>query len=548
MGKLAKQLFEEPEVKPKGRTVSEKLKNTYTDELVLGICTHIGSQRDVVVKLLKEKLEQDYCYQVEIIRLSDFITQFYKEPNPSPQDHTLGYTQLKYKIDGGDYLRKQYNSNSLLAELAINKILVDRALAVQEEKVSNGIQFDADTKIEDTEMHSRRVCYIIDSLKNKEELEILRTVYRDIFYLFSIYTPSEERVQYLIDKTNGLSKEEAKNIIETDEYENIGDHGQNVRDTFVDADFFIRSSKSNKKNLNDSIERYLNLIFDTQIITPSPNETAMYFAKSAAGNSACLSRQVGATITDSDGVVIAQGWNDVPRFGGNLYRDSDKDSQKCYLRGECKNVTHKNEIIEDILSKIKDSLDSTIEADKEKNTLTLVQDKNQVIMETIGTVIRDSKFKSIIEYSRSIHAEMHAIVIGSQMTGNKMINGDLYCTTYPCHNCARHIVLAGIKNIYYIEPYKKSLCLTLHDDSLTEDENEIKKVRILPYDGVSPRRYLQFFSMIKDERKNDDGTLKSKVKSIAYPKKRLSLQSLPTLESQAVIALEECGILTKYLE
>ena len=74
---------------------------------------------------------------------------------------------------------------------------------------------------------------------------------------------------------------------------------------------------------------------------------------------------------------------------------------------------------------------------------------------------------------------MHAIISGSQLSGSKMINGKLFCTTYPCHNCARHIIVAGIKEVYYIEPYVKSLCLTLHDDAITEDENSTEKVRIL---------------------------------------------------------------------
>jgi len=138
---------------------------------------------------------------------------------------------------------------------------------------------------------------------------------------------------------------------------------------------------------------------------------------------------------------------------------------------------------------------------------------------------------------------MHAIVIGSQLTGNKMVGGDLFCTTYPCHNCARHIVLAGIKNIYYIEPYKKSLCLTLHSDSLTENEDDTSKVRILLYDGVAPRRYLEFFSIKNDNRKNKDGTVNNPVLTTIPPKNRLSLQSIPVLEGQAIHALNECGIL-----
>jgi len=502
------------EEESRGKTTQEKIENTYTDELILGICSPIGSLREPIINLIKEKLENEYDYDVRPIKLSDFIKEYYKETFSPIQGETVSYSTLMHKIAGGDYLRKEYKSNSLLVELAIEKIRREREV------------------IKTEDIKGRRVCYIINSLKNIEELKLLRSVYQDIFYLFSIFSPDEERIKKLID--NGLSQNEAHSIIDTDEYENI-DHGQNVRETFVDGDFFIRSSEYNKESFKDKIERYLHLIFDSQIITPTYQETAMYFAKSAAGNSACLSRQVGATITDSKGVPIAQGWNDVPKFGGNLYHTSDIENHRCFKRGWCSNVTHRNDIIEDILDKIREVLPS-------EASMTVSNMPSTELEAKIQEIIRNSKFKSIIEYSRSIHAEMHAIIIGSQMTGSKMVNGDLYCTTYPCHNCARHIVLAGIKNIYYIEPYKKSLCLTLHNDSLTEDEGDEDKVRILLYDGVAPRRYLEFFSM-SEERKDKDGSLINIELSTKSPKKRLSLQAIPDLENQAIHVLYESGFL-----
>lgn len=526
-----------------GGSLADKLKNTYTDELILGICTHIGSKRDIVVEQLKKILEVDYKYTVQTIKLSDFISYYYKEKDDDLKGKTEGYARMIHKIEGGNHLRKKYDSNSLLAQLAINKILQDRILESSVLKGDLGIPFKL--PIADTDMTSRRVCYIIDSLKNKEELDILRIVYRDIFYLFSIYTPENECKENLIRKKKGLSAEEAEEIIKRDEYENIGEHGQNVRDTFVEADFFIRSSNSNEAKLKDIIKRYLHLIFNSKIVTPLHEETAMYFAKSASGNSACMSRQVGATITDKNGVPLAQGWNDVPKCGGNLYNDSDEYSKQCHINGVCSNVIHRNDIIDEIMKEIEglvlpeENTDKILSLTKPSETTS----ENKMLIPKIENIIRASKFKSIIEYSRSIHAEMHAIIIGSQMTGNKMIGGKLYCTTYPCHNCARHIVLAGIKEIYYIEPYKKSLCLELHNDSLTEDENDDTKVRILPYEGVAPRRYLDFFTMVNDDRKNNDGTIKKVNLDEVIPKKRLSLQSLPLLEKQAVISLDECGIL-----
>jgi deoxycytidylate deaminase len=88
---------------------------------------------------------------------------------------------------------------------------------------------------------------------------------------------------------------------------------------------------------------------------------------------------------------------------------------------------------------------------------------SEEISKTFAKILSKTDIRNLLEYSRAVHAGMHAIIKGSQLTGDKMKNGKLFVTTYLCHHCARHILLAGIKEIYYIEPYAKSLCLSLHN-------------------------------------------------------------------------------------
>lgn len=261
----------------------------------------------------------------------------------------------------------------------------------------------------------------------------------------------------------------------------------------------------------------------------------MFYAKSAANNSSCLSRQVGASITDSKGILLSTGWNDVPKFGGNLYKDSDNNDDRCFLKGYCTNDKEKDIITENISEILLNDPDV-------KDLFTENNLFNIKKFDDFKSKIRNSKIKDLIEFSRSVHAEMHAIILGSQVTGSQMINGKLYCTTYPCHNCARHIILAGIKEVYYIEPYVKSLCLKLHNDSITENENEVEKVRILIFDGVSPRKYQIFFTNF-GERKNKKGDLSVKELDKVKPKSTKSLQALPELERQAIHSLKEYGII-----
>src|SRR5690606_30401892 len=110
--------------------------------------------------------------------------------------------------------------------------------------------------------------------------------------------------------------------------------------------------------------------------------------------------------------------------------------------GYCSNDFHKEKLIDNIIDSLlnDNELGRIFKKDNEIDT---------IIIEKIKINLKNSKVRDLIEFSRSVHAEMHAIIQGSQLTGNKMINGKLFCTTYPCHNCARHIIAAGIKEVYF---------------------------------------------------------------------------------------------------
>ena len=273
----------------------------------------------------------------------------------------------------------------------------------------------------------------------------------------------------------------------------------------------------------------------------------MYMAASAAWNSSCLSRQVGAVLTDFQGEILSVGWNDVPVYGGGLYHHNKEKrdekiyglfynpkykDERCFNLRFCANDQQKN-----IMSK------KIVEAlDKENLLNTKISDYKK----TAEDKIRKSKISSLVEFSRSIHAEMHAIISGCITSGQRVKNGKLYITTYPCHICARHIILAGIKEVYFIEPYRKSLTITLDGDSITDDEDlkveDVHKVIIRQFEGVGPNRYMQLFKMLPESRKqkltgqlfeNQDGFEKT------TPKYSISLTAIPTIESQITSTLLE---------
>jgi deoxycytidylate deaminase len=87
--------------------------------------------------------------------------------------------------------------------------------------------------------------------------------------------------------------------------------------------------------------------------------------------------------------------------------------------------------------------------------------------------------------------------------------GSTLCvTTFPCHECARHIVISGIKSVEYIEPYPKSLVAELFRDSISVDVDEQgdQRIEFVPFVGIAPTVYGQFSKSTSGRiRKQKDG-------------------------------------------
>lgn len=282
--------------------------------------------------------------------------------------------------------------------------------------------------------------------------------------------------------------------------------------------------------LNEKTRRLFDLIFRTAVITPTTEETAMYAASSAAKNSACLSRQVGAAVTSATGELLAVGWNDVPQSGGGLYGKPPTSplmsikvgqqelDQRCFVQtgGKCHNDAEKKIIAERVVESL---IDKSVLAEAAKEA-------------AVQAIIGDSRVKDLIEFSRAVHAEMHAVLAASRVAGDRVLGGKIYVTTYPCHSCARHLVAAGISEIHYIEPYRKSLATKLHADAITESTEPREKVQLLQFDGIAPRRFIELF---EGSSRKKSGVLGLPKRIEAVPSTHVSLKAIPRLE-QVVVA------------
>jgi deoxycytidylate deaminase len=487
------------------------VKSTQTEEIVIALCGPIGSPIKRVGREIYDVLKQQYAYDVEIISMSEFLKEKSHELFNETVNAKSEFKRVSSLIGLGNKFRERYGER-ILAELAIYKIIFDRIAEIKAEEAPK----------------SRRKCYIIDSIKNDQELEIFRLVYAEILFFIGVFSSPEQRASNL--ELTGMTSSEVYALIDRDSGEEI-EHGQRVSDTFPQADFFIRIENNSANEIKEKVERFVSLIFEGTVATPRKSEAAMYAAWSAASGSACLSRQVGAAIADSEGHILSVGWNDVPKYGGGLYLSDDRKDNRCWNSGEkCFNDHEKDELANLICTEIIDS--GFIDISKKPALFTKLRN--------------NSRLKGLIEFSRAVHAEMHAIINAGYVSGSKIAGSSLYCTTYPCHSCARHIIAAGIKEIYYIEPYRKSLAIKLHSDALTENSAESDKVRILAYEGVAPRRFLELFEMGSTKRKQS-GIMIKHAKASSRPRHEKSLEALYKLEAMVTQSLKEHG-LVKSLE
>jgi len=459
------------------RSLKDTLSQRQSKELVIALAGPLGCGIKQVKRLLTDELKSA-GYEVVDLRLSNLMKMAVNEHEKLktlkgylPADGHNNFERISKLQFLGNKLRS-HSSNDVASQLAVQEIALWRKKHPQRSEPD---------KIAVT----HNTAFIIDQLKHPDEAKLLKLIYGKIFYQLGILSAEEEKLSRL--KNNGISRSDAVKLIEDDRNQEYK-HGQKLEKTLSFSDYFLSNTSKNLPSIKSNINRFLCLAHGVNGITPSKDEVGMYTAYSTSLRSACLSRQVGAAICDDDGNILAVGRNDVPKFSGGLYTIEDgANDHRCINHGaKCHNTEKINQL-------------------KEKIRVILVKDgkvEEQLSHTLMKNIAENTPLGSLIEYSRAIHAEMDAITTLARSVQSSSKGTAIYTTTFPCHNCARHIVAAGIKRVVYIEPYAKSLAIDLHSDSICVEEQSSDKLSISSFEGVAPTRYQSFF-LAKGKRKND---------------------------------------------
>lgn len=218
---------------------------------------------------------------------------------------------------------------------------------------------------------------------------------------------------------------------------------QDIQSSIQNADVFLESisDSTGKLDLTYQIVKYVSLIMHPGLVLPTKIERCMQIAYSAKVNSGCISRQVGAVLTDKDYNILSIGWNDVPTHRIPCLYRSLKELQE----NPSMEVYSDFERTDSLLRKYVESYDLKDQA------------KVEAICEGLwpcycfkalyGDVTHAKEQKD----SRAMHGEERAF--HSCADKKSLVGGCLFTTSSSCERCTIIANEYQIDKIYYIESY-----------------------------------------------------------------------------------------------
>ncbi|QIJ90183.1 hypothetical protein C7H62_2375 [Mesoflavibacter sp. HG96] len=377
---------------------------------------------------------------------------------------------------------------------------------------------------------------VIDSLRNSLEIMFFRERYSAFYMLATkdVMDNSRDRILKRLPKSiKDVNEREvlADKLLELDEIEyKTGDFAKGLFSS-PDVENCIQKSDYHILNLKESdipsfIKKYdppfeeLNfltreeqllklvaLISQPGLVTPSSVERSMQVANSAKLNSGCISRNVGAAITDNNFYVKSIGWNDVAkghtpcnlREVNDIIKPSNPkqlEKSKHYSPFEKGEVSSKSsyKYKNEKPSKFNEALQDYFETAYKKNGSDL---KGKNCAFCFKTVHNHYEGEANQVHTRSLHAEENAMLQITKLGGQGVENGILFTTASPCELCSKKAYQLGIKKIYFIDPYPG-----ISNDQILKGGQERTKPKMIPFSGaigIAYHKLYDSFMSYKDE-------------------------------------------------
>lgn len=447
-----------------------------------------------------DKLLKQYIYEF-LPKISSKLWSAVREESKSLPTQALQYLGNSLRLFKTPYMKEwdqlegdrreiKEDGYTCLAEdinIAI-KVLRSYQLKLRERYFKDDIQIYSPGKLSE----EIRTIVAVDSIKNLYESMYLKQRYSN-YFLVGIYTEDHERkkrlreIQHLADddieamdiiEQNSVFKKKIKEYERWKEqktqknqkcpvpaiiekmYEQFEKHNllgslsyispfimQNVASCLDSPDILINNRTDNRSYfyLKKNLLRYVSLIMNPALVLPTPVERCMQVAYTAKLNSGCISRQVGAVLTDSGYHLLSIGWNQQPE--GQL---------PCSYRDLCELYYHEspegysdfeNDDNDDLQQKIKGQMEGLF--DRKESPF---REKGKLPCYCFKDYYNSIQNQRNQVHTRALHAEETAF-LNLGPNNERVKNGILFTTSSPCELCSKKAMFLGISKIYYVEPY-----------------------------------------------------------------------------------------------
>lgn len=300
---------------------------------------------------------------------------------------------------------------------------------------------------EERKIEKKQTFIVVDAIRNPLEALFFQDRYSS-FFLMAVSAPE-------IDRQNRLRElKYSESDIESIDHNEYTPHDldktdfytvQDIQACLQRADLYISNPNVTTKvneyqELANQLIRFVSLIRRPGIVTPSAIERCMQIAYTAKLNSGCISRQVGAVVTDRNFSVRSIGWNDVPqgqvpcnlRNRDDLLEGSDSSAYSHFEKTDGKYLEHFTASSKHFPLVLAGGRNKSFCFKSEYNAFK--KEKNQV-------------------HTRSLHAEENAFLQISKYGLASIEGGILFTTASPCELCAKKAYQLGITKIFFIDPY-----------------------------------------------------------------------------------------------
>lgn len=488
----------------------DSLATRYSDllpELVIAFARPQGTDDKAARKALRELLgHHGFTYiEVEISDLISSVATQLSTVSGAPMIKTpTGYSRSLHLMQWGDDLRSTIDPGvgAMLAIQAIREMRPDAQDLARGEKRSG-------------------IAFVVRNLMHPQEVALLRSVYKQRFFLIGLHEAYEVRHANLADRfrrdgdESTDAEQNARHVLEIDaglrpSAGNFTDGSLNIDNTFHQADVFIEAEEN---RCHDVLERWTNQVFGYPFGSPNTTELGMAFAYLAARASVALGRSVGAALVAPSGSLLAAGWNEVAQAHGGLYRQGSETDYRDHKLGHDPSDSRRIDAVRHFLQALLFAEWSEEDVrqlpEESQEWLKRLRIASEPLVEVPRSAVRalpgiralaTTRIFNLIEFGRAVHAEMAAIT-DAVRRGVPIAGAHMYVTTFPCHECARNIVASGITRVEFVEPYGKSLSKALYKDSIKfltspAHRDDERQVIFAPYVGISPKRFDELFSSV----------------------------------------------------